>query len=205
MKFLFWYFFGIVLSFCKFSDSLMARFASFLFLGLVLISCQKKAENQSVFQVEPKLQPYLDSFIQEGKQRGINVVQTNLIMEFGATTDEGICGSCRQTPDKPEMQRTIIIDTSGICWSDVTEHTREALVFHELGHCLLKRINHKNATLPNGDLASVMNGQGDMALYAICSYDIGGSNGEDCDKRYRREYYLDELFIESTPAPDWGK
>ena len=180
----------------------------FLVIGisvLIVTSCRKGSDSTTVYTVDPAFQKYVDSFVAEGKQRGISFTLTNLIVKFGATTEDGNCGTCRQTVNDPTMQRTILIDTTGVCWGDVTEETRESLVFHELSHCLLKRINHKNATLPNGDLASVMNGQGDMALYAICSYDIGGSNGEDCDKRYRRDYYLDELFNENMPAPDWGK
>jgi hypothetical protein len=187
----------------------MQRFYYSMLIGLCLMSgmggCRKESATQSVYRIEPKLQTYLDLFVSEGRQRGVDLVLKNLIIEFGKNTDEGICGTCRQTPSDPDLQRTIIIDTSGICWSEVTEDAREALVFHELGHCLLKRLTHKNATLPNGDLASVMNGQGDMGVYGVCSYDIGGSNGNDCDKRYRRSYYLDELFNENTPTPDWGK
>lgn len=170
-----------------------------------LVGCRKDSDSTTVYKVSPVFQSYLDSFIAEGKQRGVTLTLSNLIIEFGTATDEGNCGTCRQTVSDPTVQRIIVIDTTGVCWGDVTEDTREALVFHELGHCLLKRIAHKDATLPNGDLASLMNSQGDMALYAICSYDIGGTNGEECNKKYRRSYYIDELFNENAPAPDWGK
>ncbi len=48
-----------------------------------------------------------------------------------------------------------------------------------------------------------MNGTG-TGLYTRCVYDIGGTNN-NCDRRYRRQYYLDELFDENAPPPDWGK
>ncbi len=80
---------------------------------------------------------------------------------------------------------------------------REELVFHELGHCLLGRTAHRTSRLPNGEYASVMNGK-ESGLYSSCVYDIGGANN-GCDDRYKRTYYLDELFDENTPAPDWAK
>jgi hypothetical protein len=70
-----------------------------------------------------------------------------------------------------------------------------------LGHCLLNRMVHREDKLPNGDFASIMN-RAEKGLYEVCVYDIGGG---DCDKTYRREYYINELFDETTPIPDWGK
>ena len=39
-------------------------------------------------------------------------------------------------------------------------------------------------------------------VYATCRYPIGG---EECDKRPRREYYINELFDPATTIPAWAK
>ena len=40
-------------------------------------------------------------------------------------------------------------------------------------------------------------------IYSPCIYAIGGTN--DCSNIFKRTYYLDELFNEATPIPDWAK
>ena len=42
-----------------------------------------------------------------------------------------------------------------ICWTGTAIQNREALVFHELGHCLLG-CNHRDDLLPNGADVSFM-------------------------------------------------
>jgi hypothetical protein len=41
-----------------------------------------------------------------------------------------------------------------------------------------------------------------VETYSTCRYPLGG---DVCDKRSRRQYYIDELFNENTPTPVWGK
>src|SRR5919199_1537692 len=91
---------------------------------------------------------------------------------------------------------TITLSTESYCWQSASASERECLVFHELGHCLLSRI-HKTDRFPNGAFVSLMNPD-DISIYATCRYPIGN---DDCDKRPRRAYYIDELFNPNTPAP----
>lgn len=70
---------------------------------------------------------------------------------------------------------------------------KEDLIFHELGHGLLGR-GHLNTTLENGDWKSIMCG-GDMINEREWNINYRGE---------RRAYYLDELFEESTAAPDFA-
>src|ERR1035437_9451238 len=70
---------------------------------------------------------------------------------------------------------------------------KEDLIFHELGHGLLKR-DHLNLTLENGDWKSIM-----------CGGDKVGTRSWNINyKGIRRNYYIDELFDENTPAPDFS-
>ena len=169
------------------------------FFILLVISCSTDSD-QPIYSVSEEFEPYVTKFIQEGANRGFNLSINNLIMEFGEPDKEEYCGECIYAPKDPTVQRRIIINANSDCWALETEQSREVLVFHELGHCVLNRKNHKEDLLPNGVFASIMN-QGDLDLYEPCVYDIGGG---DCDKRYRRTYYLDELFDETTPTPDWA-
>jgi len=68
--------------------------------------------------------------------------------------------------------KIIYVDTTSIAYV----FNKECLLFHELGHALLRR-SHNEALLENGESASVMN--------------------ELLPKSYlqNKEYYLDELFI----------
>jgi hypothetical protein len=68
-------------------------------------------------------------------------------------------------------------------------------MFHELGHAVLER-QHLNIRLPGGLERSMMCGSpnncNQFALYNDFTPAL-------------REYYLDELFLETTPVPDWAK
>ncbi len=172
----------------------------FVSLFLLLVGCHEK-EPASVYQVPAEIEPYIQTFLAEAKLRGKDLRINNLIVEFGTPEHQEICGECLQTSGKPDRQKRIIISTQSSCWADITPRVREGLVFHELGHCILGRINHKDTHLPNGDFASLMN-TNDVTLYAPCVYELSGSN---CDQSFKRPYYLDELFDENTPLPDWAK
>jgi hypothetical protein len=169
-----------------------------LFLLFLTIACSD--ESEPIYSVQDEFVPYVMQFIQEGTNRGYSVTIDNLIMEFGETDEEEYCGQCIYAPDDPTVQRRIVINSNSACWAMESEQSKEVLIFHELGHCVLNRINHKEDKLPNGAYASMMN-RGELNLYEPCVYDIGDG---DCDKSYRRTYYVDELFDENTPSPDWA-
>jgi len=165
---------------------------------LTAVACQKNDPSPPPrYEVDASLEPYVRRFVEEARTRGKAVEATNLVVRFDTLFTTEVCGECRFAPGEPP---TVRLNPKGFCWKTATEEAREGLVFHELGHCLLKRL-HKNALLPNGLYASLMNAE-DTGVYAPCVYPIGG---DVCDKRPRRPYYLDELFDEKTPVPGWGR
>ena len=176
--------------------SSMKKYFPFFFL-FISFACKQSVE-PTVYQVDKGLQIYLDKFTEEAKKRKINIATENLILKFGNTTEQ-ICGRCIKV--KNDGQRTVTIIDNLKCWQETSYENREALVFHELAHCLLGRV-HRDDFLPNGIEASIMNSKG-SGFYEPCIYDITGNN--DCNKTYRRTYYIDELFNEKTDTPDWGK
>ncbi|QHT69915.1 hypothetical protein GXP67_26355 [Rhodocytophaga rosea] len=178
-----------------------------LVLFLVLNCCQREKTEPVVYRVPADVEKYVQRFLEEASLRNRPMEITNLIMEFAEIDstiiqeDAQVCAACRQTKDHPERQKTITINTKINCWQFLTDQAREALVFHELGHCVLQRRGHKDSLLPNGDYASLMNSKVSN-MYESCVYDIGGG---PCNKLFKRQYYLDELFNENTPVPDWAK
>jgi hypothetical protein len=167
------------------------------FLLIATLSCQKQPLEPTVYQIDKELQPYVTIFTDEAKKRGIEIKYENLIMTFDSTSTN-LCGKCTKQP--AEGQRTIIIKKDFLCWKGVPKQNQEALVFHELGHCLLGR-SHRDDLLPNKADASLMNSNS-YGPYQPCIYAI---NGDECNRTPRRTYYIDELFNEKTSVPDWAK
>jgi hypothetical protein len=169
-----------------------------LFITILAFACEKQALEPNVYKIDKELDFYLQTFISEAKQRGIEIVPENLILTLAPSTED-LCG--KYSKDK-NGQRTVLIVKNGFCWDGVSRQNQEALVFHELGHCFLGR-SHRDDILPNGSDASVMNSKS-YGPYEPCPYDFGQDN-EKCNKTYRRAYYVDELFDSKTGIPTWGK
>ena len=180
-----------ILDMLKFRIVTMKQIIKLITLPLLitLFGCKDK-ENQ--YEIDPTLKPYLESFLNEAKARGINLnpEEDGLIMKFSSLKAPTI-GLC--TYSNP-----ILVEIDQAYWSETAlyanrEDLRENVVFHELGHGLLNR-GHTNATLKNSEWRSIMCG-GD-------TYMDRGWNINFCG--YRKEYYLNELFNMRTELPDWS-
>lgn len=156
---------------------------------LVLTACKKEDIPPKTYEVPAIIQPYIDAFEQEAAARGVELSIDNLIVEFESDLQggdaAGLCTFASQNNPTPHVR----LDTTSFNWRNNLYH-REILVFHELGHCILNRL-HRDDLLPNGNIASMMRSTGEQ-IY-------GGSLNA-----FKRDYYLDELFDPSTPAPDWA-
>ena len=165
-----------------------------------ILSCQSPVAVPSdpvQYSVSAELEPYVQRFRDEAQKRNIPVSTDNLIVEFGQPSLKDACGECILAAGKTPR---VVLAKNALCWQQASTQARECLVFHELGHCLLKRL-HVTKQFPNGAFASLMNPT-NRAVYATCAYPIGD---DDCDRRPRRDYYVDELFNVGTPAPPWGQ
>ncbi len=137
----------------------------------------------------------MQAFRTEAASRSQSQPVTNLVMAFGPTSGADVCGQCLLDAGQPPR---IVLNAD--CWKRASALERECLVFHELGHCLLSR-SHRTERFSNNAYVSLMNPD-NIGVYAPCDYPIGD---DVCDKRPRRSYYIDELFNQNSPAPDWGK
>lgn len=185
--------------------SLSKIFALLLLFSTVLLSCKKEIESKpAMFTIEKELRPYFDTFLKEAKLRNVKIDTTNLILKFNSILTSDKCGTCTQNPQKTSEQKTIeIFKSVASCWTTATTNGREALVFHELGHCLLGRINHKNTTFADGSPQSIMIAN-NTDLYTPCVY-VLDEDPTKCNKTTRRQYYIDELFNPNAAKPDWAK
>lgn len=154
-------------------------------LSFIAVSCATV-----VFYTSPaidlELQPVLDHFLEEGASRGYLFDTSKIVMKIGdvpqfdprpGVTTIGVCWNIYYD-DKP----FVLIDAK--FWKAATYFSREAVVFHELGHCLLNREHNDKRMHANGESIpySLMNSFAPKGLIYILN----------------RQHYVDELFYGAT-------
>jgi hypothetical protein len=145
---------------------------------LALLSCQPETRPATVqYSVPASVEPYIQSFRAAAQQRNRTVSTDRLIVEFGDPQGEDVFGRCRLEAGQPPH---IVLSMDAYCW--------------QLGRL------HRNDHFTNRTYVSLMNPD-NTGVYATCRYPTGD---DECDKRPRRTYYLDELFEPATPKPSWA-
>lgn len=156
---------------------------------LALTACDKdelpiSALNEnisSIYQgVDVEFNSYVDDFIIEAEKRGIvvEIEGRNITIQFTDIkqgSNPNVVGLC--TYDNHNLN-DITIDRN--YWNSASKLEREFVLFHELGHCYLKRA-HRNDTFSNGICRSIMRGGAELTCL-------------DAYNQQNREYYIDELF-----------
>lgn len=104
------------------------------------------AQPQSHFQIDG-FEVYYNSFV-ENTGRTSN----NLIITYADLFESGHIGECHLGGG---ITSTVVVDIA--YWSTASEPDRQELIDHELGHCILGRINHDDSVFPNGVPRSIMN------------------------------------------------
>ena len=138
--------------------------------------------------VEPEISPFIESFIQEAEERGFTFDFKGFEATFSdedINDNEDICGQASPFSDSRDF---ITIRRNDQCWIGQPNTTKEALVFHELGHALLDR-PHRDDRFPNGLVKSTME-SGMLGPYNEFSPLL-------------TQYLFDELFDQTTPDPEW--
>lgn len=147
----------------------------------LLCSCNKREAaslQPTIYEgVTPELWYFFLKFEVEAKKRGqvIDLRILNIKGKIEKIHATGIVGLCSHSATR---DKEVIIDEN--FWNRSSDYEREAIIFHELGHCALER-GHEDATLDNGMCKSLMR-----------------SGFSPCLTFYRKgsqqDYYLDELF-----------
>lgn len=161
----------------------------FVFLAILIFACSDDPTVSDV-NIDPEMQPYVDRFLAEASKRGmdIDLEDSGLDMKFEvdiSTAD--YAGICRYKLGANEIG----IDRER--WDESSESRKEWLIYHELGHCVLDR-GHRNDRFDNGMWKSLMRGD------PLSQDELGIPL---CYLWERDQYYIDELFDETTVAPDW--
>ncbi len=167
-----------------------------LWLG-PLQACQSDEGFTPTYEVPTEFQVYIDTFLREAAARGHDLEINNLIIEIDDELTISMCGVCNSLESSDKAQKIIRLNPNCL---DFNPTLVETLIFHELGHCILLR-SHEESLLPNGDPRTMMVAN-NLEVYAPCIYAIDG--GDDCNNTFKRDYYLDELFDESIPTPEWA-
>jgi hypothetical protein len=149
-----------------------------IIIGLFIGCSQDEYENSELDNTE--FEPYLTSFLNEGILRGYDFTHNNINFYLADIEYKDAVGLCYYQNEK------IVIDRE--YWNNAREENKERLIFHELGHCYLKR-SHKNEKNLNGECLSFMRGE------LNCSLNLYSS--------LWRKYYIDELFNQNTKLPEW--
>jgi hypothetical protein len=141
---------------------------------LITGSCGK--DNEPEYLIEAPLQEYFDRFAEEAALRNIIIDYQEMMIsgDIRVITSPNVIGQCGHTEREPNV---VIVDK--FYWDDADDLEREFLVFHELGHCALKR-GHIDDADTQGNCVSMMT-----------------SGTGQCNINYTtatREDLLDELF-----------
>lgn len=170
----------------------MKTVTSILVAIVLIIGCTSDIDvmmDDVVFDIDPEFEIYVQEFIDEAAKRGqtIDFSDTGLTVqfsEFGLPTANGRCffASHRIEIDKND-------------WVSFSPSFRSFLLFHELGHCELRRGHVNDKFLNDGAWRSIMKGDPFTGIENRIPVPYFG---------FRRDYYLDELFDPGLPTPEWA-
>lgn len=161
-----------------------------LCLLMILLTNCNKSKNKFV---EKDLEVYVDRFFAEAELREMDLSDEDLEVVFRDLSAEGVCGLGYSRFEGTDL-RKVEINPDFFCWGFHDDLARESLVFHELGHAILRK-THVNTSLPNGLPATMMCDGNTCNIF----------NFYDKYTQGKRTYYLDKLFRTSTATPDWGR
>ena len=171
----------------------MNKVLPILYLSMALFGCNDdEVVPQEEVKIDPAFVPYVNLFLIEANLRGRN--QNNFI---GIAIDSLTVNLVLKLPlrycgyGSSFVNPNVQILGSGPCWYSRSNRDKEILIFHELGHAILRR-SHANLKLSNGDWKSIMFDGNQFGLYGP-------------DEIEKRAYYLDELFDPVTIEPEWAK
>jgi hypothetical protein len=115
-----------------------------IWLCLFLVGC---APHKKTVNIGSDFKPYYESFIAESIKQGRPVDVSDLIIEWGTigdTPDNAICSTA------PDETPTIIVNEQMATYFYNDTVFAEALIYHEMGHCMLARGHLVQTWTPDG-------------------------------------------------------
>ncbi len=145
-------------------------------LGVSASSCApKEKQHESFLQVDAPFQDFVHSFETVSAQHGQPITVSDLVIQFGSTPSLNETGVCEwadnQTPKITVNERI---------WNTLNDYDKQEVIFHELGHCILKRV-HQNTEM------MAYNGTVQVAESIMYPYRISGTIYRDNITHYNDE------------------
>ncbi len=140
-----------------------------LFWLMILTGCTHKP----TYDVTPEALSYVASFEADSIIQNRPVHINDLIIVFDSELPNGTLGSCYYEP----TPRVVI---NPIWWSNANPIYREIMMYHELGHCILKRGHTFYHKLMKNDFYPIS-----LMYTSSITPDVYENN---------KEYYVHELF-----------
>jgi hypothetical protein len=150
-------------------------------LGVSASSCApKEKQHESFLQVDAPFQDYVHNFETVSAQEGQSIQIDDLIVQFGDTPTLNETGVCEWADNE-----TPKITVNERIWNTLNDYDRQEVIFHELGHCILKRVHQTSEIMG-------YNGSVQIAESVMYPYRISGTIYRD-----NIAHYNDELFDQS--------
>lgn len=157
----------------------------FLLIAIIFISCKKESQDDHIDAFPVEVRDNVRAFLQAGSDRGVKL-DIKKIKHIYLSGRLKKIGGCDVDAYYSHDEKSIFIDTS----RDDYRNNAEVIIFHELGHGLLLR-DHKNELFADGvNPVSIMHISPSVEINDVWSF--------------RKSYYFDELFNQSTPYPAWA-
>ena len=163
----------------------------FILTIIILTGCSKDPhEDYDLTNKESAnliFEPYFEQFKDEAEKRGYDFRDYNIEFYLADINGESAVGIGNYTA------KEIIIDRYYWNWNQIDSNRKAFLVFHELGHAILKR-EHTNKRTESQECLSFMRDR---------------THSDKCQLNYYSELwkdiYFDELFDQNSPLPNWYK
>jgi hypothetical protein len=149
-----------------------------VFLGVSTSACsQKQQPHQEFLQVDTPFTDFVNNFEQVSAQEGQPLAITDLVVQFGDTptlNETGVCEWADNTTPKITVNQRI--------WNTLNDYDKQEVVFHELGHCILKRVHQTSEIMAYNNTVSI-------AESIMYPYRISGTIYRDNMTHYNNELF----------------
>jgi hypothetical protein len=118
----------------------LKRLLNNVFIAVLLLGCNRSLTVPKIVSIDPALQSYVDAFVAAGHAAGHNIVIDNLTMHFATNSQMNgntgdAVGECMMMDEGTTGTPRVLIDSDA--WVLFSEPVKQAIIFHELGHCVL--------------------------------------------------------------------
>lgn len=154
---------------------------SYFFIFIVSFLCLS-CEKEKLQVIPTETESYVIDFFVEAEKHGRNINLSDYNLEIVFTELDMISGRCISSRKKNK------VELDSITWQQLNNDRKRQLIFHELGHCILKREDILDS-FSSGEAKSIM------------------CNNTECSINYVSEswkdYYNKELFTFNAELPLW--